>query len=208
MAIALQMGLAACDAAPSDAQPPQAASSPAASTREPLLPAPLPNATLAPRAGDREEPGHYTSLAPAGCKVIDTDEEAGGSTSICPGMGGYKLRVLDGDARMSIDVIAPDGGRHPLDLWTVASGAFSSLGPRAEWRFAADDRAPTALIVRFEAYEFPEQPEPTTSYLLVARLAGKDTCLTARIAPGSSQNLRAREAADRAAGAPCLRPDA
>jgi hypothetical protein len=207
MAIALQMGLAACDAAPSDAQPPQAASGPA-STGESSPPAPLPDATSTPQAGDPEEPGHYTSLAPADCKVIATDEEAGGSTSICPGMGGYKLRVLDGDARMSIDVIAPDGGRHPLDLWTVASGAFSSLGPRAEWRFAADDRAPTALIVRFEAYEFPEQPERTMSYLLVARLAGKDTCLTARIAPGFGQNLKAREAADLAAGATCLRPDA
>jgi hypothetical protein len=208
LAIALQMGLTACDAAPSDAQPPQAASRPAASTGESSPPAPSPNATSTPQAGAPEEPDHYTSLAPADCKVIDTDEEAGGSTSICPGISGYKLRVLDGDARMSIDVIAPDGGRHPLDLWTVASGAFSSLGPRAEWRFAADGGAPTALIVRFEAYEFPEQPERTTSYLLVARLAGEDTCLTARIAPGLSQNLKAREAANRAAGAPCLRPDA
>jgi hypothetical protein len=208
MAIALQMGVTACDAAPSDAQPPQAASSPAASTGESSPPALLPNTASTPPAGDPEESGHYTSLAPTDCKLIDSDEEVGGSTSICPGMGGYKLLALDGDARMSIDVIAPDGGRHPLDLWTVASGAFSSLGPRAEWRFAADDVAPTALIVRFEAYEFPEQPERTTSYLLVARLAGKDTCLTARIAPGLSQNLKAREAADRAAGAPCMRPDA
>lgn len=169
---------------------------------------PSSRATSTPDAGDAPEAGHYTSLAPSDCRLIDIDEEAGGSTSICPGMGGYQLRVQDGDARMSIDVIAPDGRRHPLDLWTVASGAFSSLGPRAEWRFAGKDGAPSALIVRFEAYEFPEQPERTTSYLLIARLAGKDTCLTARIAPGPGQNLAAREAADRAANAACLRPPA
>ena len=204
----MQAGLTACDAAPSDAQPPQAASTPGTSKGESPPTAPLPNATSTPRAGDPEETGHYTSLAVADCKVIDIDEEAGGSTSICPGMGGYQLRVLDGDARMSIDVIAPGGGRHPLDLWTVASGAFSSLGPRAEWRFAEKGGAPSALIVRFEAYEFPEQPQRTTSYLLVARLAGKDTCLTAQIAPGPGQNLAARDAADRAANAACLRPPA
>lgn len=122
-------------------------------------------------------------------------------------MGGYRLRVLDGDARMSVDVIAPDGARHPLDLWIIASGAFSSLGPRAEWRFAESGRAPTALILRFEAYEFPEQPERTRSYLLVAKLSGSDACLTAKIAPGPGQNVQAREAADRAASAPCLQPE-
>jgi len=202
------LGLVACGAMPPDAPAQQSASGPAGAAPAAALATQSSKATAAPGADAAKDPGHYTSLAAADCKVIDIDEEAGGSTSICPGMGGYQLRVLDGDARMSIDVIAPDGGRHPLDLWTVASGAFSGLGPRAEWRFTADDRAPTALIVRFEAYEFPEQPERTTSYLLVARLSADDTCLTARIAPGPGQNLKAREAADLAAGAPCLQPDA
>lgn len=196
--------LAGCDAAPPEAQPPRIAAGVAPAPDAAPQATPPPSTTAKPVAGDAEDPGHYTGLAAADCKVIDIDEEAGGSTSVCPGMGGYRLRVLDGDARMSVDVISPAGTRHPLDLWTIASGAFSSLGPRAEWRFAGKDGKPTALILRFEAYEFPDQPERTRSYLLVARLAGKDTCLTAKIAPGPGQNVQAREAADRAASAACL----
>lgn len=150
----------------------------------------------------------YTSLSQDVCKVIELDEEAGGSTSVCPGVGGYQLRVIDGDARMSVDVVAPDGVRYPLDLWTIASGAFSSLGPRAEWRFKGNAALPTALILRFEAYEFPDQPSRKRSYLLAAKLSAGSTCLTAMIPPGPDQNIRAREAADRAPGSPCLRPSA
>ena len=198
--------LAGCGAATPDTQSAKSASGSAPG------PAASPTATRSvaavanPPAGQTEEPGNYTGLAAADCKVIDIDEEAGGSTSLCPGMGGYRLRVLDGDARMSVDVVAPDGARHSLDLWTIASGAFSSLGPRAEWRFTGSEPVPTALILRFEAYEFPEQPERTKSYLLVAKLADSETCLIAKIPPGPGQNVKAREAADRVASSPCLQP--
>lgn len=148
----------------------------------------------------------YTSLSESACKVIELDEETDGSTSICPGVGGYQLRVIDDDARVSVDVVAPDGVRYPLDLWTIASRAFSNLGPRAEWRFKGGAATPTALILRFEAYEFPDQPERKRSYLLAAKLSAGSTCLTAIIPPGPDQNIRAREAADRAPGSPCLQP--
>lgn len=150
-----------------------------------------------------EDPGHYTRLGSPDCKVTKVDEEAGGSTSLCPGLGGYRLAVIDSDARMSIDVIAPDGNAQPLNLWSVAGGAFSSLGPRAEWRFPQGSNTPSALIVRFESYEYPEQPERTRSYLVVAKLAASGSCVIALVKPGPDQNRRAREVADGAASAAC-----
>jgi hypothetical protein len=151
------------------------------------------------------DPGRYTSLDAGACRVIKEYEETGGTISRCPGIGGFELAVQDLDARMSIDVIAPDGATTPLHLVTlVGNGAFSSLGPRAEWRLGGDGR-PAALIARFNVYEHPERPDHPTSYLVVARLGGRGTCVVAKLPPTADQNARAREMADVAAEAPCLR---
>lgn len=188
-------------------EPPTTVPATPATPETPAIPAapatPEPPATPTPPAVER---GHYTSLAEADCKLVQVDREAGGSRSLCPGLGDYTLAVLDGDARMSIEVIAGEGPPQPLELWSVVSGAFSSLGDTAEWRLD-DTGAPQALIVRFNAHEDPDAPDRTTSYLVVARLdpAG-GSCATAMIAPGAGQNQQARQAADRARGQACLQP--
>ncbi|HYR08793.1 MAG TPA: hypothetical protein VEQ60_13515 [Longimicrobium sp.] len=144
----------------------------------------------------------YTSLAEADCRVIEIDEESEGSVSRCPGAAGYALKVLEGDLRQSIDVITPDGKEHPLNYWSVVSGGFSSVGPRAEWRMRGG--RPFALIVRVNASENPEDATQITSYLAVARIAPGPVCVTDRIAPTAEANVAARAAADRSAGRPCL----
>ena len=145
----------------------------------------------------------YTSIAKSDCEVVDVDEEAGGYRTICKGVPGYRLAVLEGDARMTLNVIADDGAEHPLRLTSHISSAFSSLGERVEWRHAAG-ASPSALIVRLDANEDPERPERLTSYLAVARLVGGRPCVVAKIDPGARQNERARAAADAAAVTPCL----
>ena len=143
----------------------------------------------------------YTDLAEKKCRTIESTSDEGGSyRGICPGVGGYKLEVTEGDLRQSLNVIAPSKKKHKLDLSNV-SGAFSSLGPRAEWRM--NGKTPTALVVRFNANENPEEPSKVTSYLVVAKITNNQICVTDVVNPGRLQNTEARRFANNAASSPC-----
>ena len=148
----------------------------------------------------------YSRLSPNDCKLTERLEETGDTTHRCLGVAGYVLDMHDSDLRMSLDVIADGGQPQPLEFWNVASGAFSHLGPSAEWRFPQGASQPNALIVRFNAAEQPGQPDRVTSYLLVVRLAASGSCLVAKLLPGSGQNEAARVAADKAQDSTCLKP--
>lgn len=145
----------------------------------------------------------YTSLAEGECRLVERDEETGATTSRCPGVAGHALLVHDYDARMTVDVVAPDGRTHRLRYSGVITSAFSTLGPRAEWRMRNGD--PIALIVRVNAFEDPETPDAATSYLAVARITPGEVCVIDRIAPSADANEAARRAADRSASRPCRR---
>lgn len=146
----------------------------------------------------------YTSLAEADCRLVERDEETGATSSRCPGAAGYALLVHDYDARMTVDVIAPDGRTHRLRYSGVITSAFSSLGPRAEWRMQKGK--PIALIVRVNAFENPDTPDRATSYLAVAKITAREVCVTDRIPPTTpNANEAARQAADQAASRPCMR---
>lgn len=143
----------------------------------------------------------YTPLDEASCRVTDFDEESQSSTSRCPGTAGHVLNVHDGDARASIDIVTPDGRVHELNYWHVVTGAFSSVGPRAEWRMRGG--RPIALIVRVNASENPEDSSIITSYLAIAKITADQVCVTDRIAPSPDANEAARRAADASAARPC-----
>ncbi|HEX2208536.1 MAG TPA: hypothetical protein VHG93_12695 [Longimicrobium sp.] len=145
----------------------------------------------------------YTTLAEAECRLVERDEETGATSSRCPGAAGYALLVHDYDARMTVDVVAPDGRTHRLRYSGVITSAFSSLGPRAEWRMRNGD--PIALIVRVNAFEDPESPDRATSYLAVAKITSREVCVTDRIPPMAHANEAARQAADRSASRACMR---
>ena len=113
----------------------------------------------------------------------------------------------DSDLRASLDVIKDGGKPQRLEFWSVASGAFSHLGPSAEWRFPQGAKEPNVLIVRFNASEQPDQPDRVTSYLLVAKLAASGSCVVAKLPPGPGQNEAARAAADQAQDSACLQPE-
>ena len=149
----------------------------------------------------------YTDLRSNKCKTIEVSKETGGSVQSCRGLGGYKLLVLDDDARQSITVIDPGGKKHPLDFWQVVTFGFSSIGEKAEWRVARTrgKLAPMALIVRVNASEDAENPSHTTSYLVVTKITPDKICVTHKIPAGARANVDARRAADSAASAPCLK---
>ena len=87
------------------------------------------------------------------------------------------------------------------------SGGFSSLGPKAEWRMALQNRKlkPVALILRYNANEDPESSTKVTSYLAVAKITPTEVCVTDKISPGPNANEDARRAADAASTKPCLK---
>ena len=142
----------------------------------------------------------YTELAGSRCATVATDQETGATTQRCPGLGGYALLVEDDDDRMSVTVVAPNGGQHPLELWQVVTTGFSTLGEKAEWRVKRENGklVPVALIVRVHAND-------STSYLAVAKITRQAACVTDRIEPGDDRNLEARVAADAAAQKPCIK---
>jgi hypothetical protein len=148
----------------------------------------------------------YTNLSEKSCQTIVIDNETASSKQTCPGVAGYNLVVLDDDARQSINIITPDGKEHPLNFWQVISSSFTSLGDKAEWYGIkkAGKFQPQALIVRVKAFEFPEQPEKSTSYLAVSKITGNKICITDKIPPSAKQNEQAHFAAEIAAGKPCL----
>lgn len=153
----------------------------------------------------------YTDLTTAKCRTIkQTDDEGGSYRGECAGVGGYKLEVLEGDLRQSINVIAPNRKKFELNLWTTVSGAFSSLGEKAEWRITRNGKkiTPTALIVRYNASENPEKPEQTVSYLAIAKITKNAACVTDVVKPtAKNQNAEARRLADASANKSCKKSE-
>ena len=148
----------------------------------------------------------YTDLKTEKCTTLESFPDEGGSyRGICAGAGGYRLEVLEGDLRQSINVVAPDGKKFELDFWTKISGRFSSVGEKAEWRVVRSGKnvKPMALIVRYNVSENPEKPEQTTSYLIISKITGKSACITDFIKPSADANKKARQLADSSVNKAC-----
>jgi hypothetical protein len=105
--------------------------------------------------------------------------------------------------RQNLVVITPKGEEHSLELWSVVSSGFSTVGPKVEWRLAK--ATPVALIIRYNASEDAESPNKLTSYLAVAKITATEICVTDKISSGPKANEDARRAADAATSKPCLK---
>jgi len=152
----------------------------------------------------------YTTLDAKFCRTLKSDDsEAGEYQGRCPGVAGYALLVTEGDLRQNLTVVTPQRKQHSLELWSVVSPAFSSLGPKAEWRMSKVNRksVPVALIVRYNANEDSSNPKKITSYLAVTKITSTKICVTNTIPPGPTANEDARRWADEAATKPCLKED-
>ena len=150
----------------------------------------------------------YTPIGGKQCRTLKPAEAGDeGYEARCRGAAGYSLILSEGDLRQDITVITPKGKEHSLELWTVVSSGFSSVGPKVEWRLATQKgkTAPVALIVRYNASEDPEAPNKLMSYLAVAKITANEICITEKISPGPKANEEARRAADVASTKPCLK---
>jgi hypothetical protein len=146
----------------------------------------------------------YTPIGDKQCRTIKSAEAGDdGYEARCRGAAGYTLLLSEGDLRQNITVITPKGKEHSLDLWSVVSGGFSSVGPKAEWRMAKS--APVALILRYNATEDPDKPDKRTSYLAVTKITPTEICVTDKISPGPTANEDARRAADASSTKSCLK---
>jgi hypothetical protein len=146
----------------------------------------------------------YTSLAADKCKTIAVDNGMPGNYSTrCEGVGGYQLEVYLDDERNSIGVVLPSKKVVGLDLWNYF-GNFSELGVQAEWRMKG--KRPVALIVRLKVSDRGDE-KPPTSYLIVSKISGMDTCVTDIVKPGKSQNAKAQSLADQASTKACKKAD-
>lgn len=148
----------------------------------------------------------YTDLASEKCRTIESHPDEGGSyRGQCKGVGGYKLEVLEGDLRQTINVIAPTGKKYELELWNKVSSGFSAVGDKAEWRVVRMGKTvkPTSLIFRFNASNNPEKPEQNTSYLIVVKITETAACVTDVVKPAADANETARKSADNSVNKPC-----
>ena len=149
----------------------------------------------------------YTDLASEKCRTIESNPNEGGSYfGECKGVGGYKLEVLEGDLRQTITIVAPNGKKFPLELWTKVSSAFSAVGEKAEWRVVKNGKTvqPLALIFRFNASDNVEKPDQNTSNLVVVKITKNSACVTDVVKPAANANAQARKLADNSANKPCF----
>jgi len=146
----------------------------------------------------------YTDLAGARCVAVSEVKETGASLSRCPGIGGWGVLVAYDDQRMSVILDPPGGKQQPLNFWDVITTSFSSLGAKAEWRVTRRNgkMEPVALIVRVNT---TSEQGGKTSYLAVAKIGLEQSCVTNRVGPVPNANEKAREFADHASDAPCLK---
>jgi hypothetical protein len=142
----------------------------------------------------------YTSTATKACRTIhQTDKYAGSYEGECRGVAGYKLRLLEGDIRQTLNVITPAKKKFELKFWFFYGG-FSTIGEKVEWRVRRG--VPIALIARYNVAN-AEDSTKSTSYLLISKIGLTSSCVTDVVEPGPRQNERARELADVATGKPC-----
>lgn len=142
----------------------------------------------------------YTSTKTGACKTIKSTAEGTGSyIGECPGVGGFKLRLIEGDIRQTIDIVTPGKKKFELNFWNFYS-SFSSIGEKVEWRTKGG--VPVALIARYNVAD-PEGVKPSTSYLMISKIGKASSCVTDVVPPGSKQNEEARMLADAATDKPC-----
>src|SRR5437899_1710340 len=135
----------------------------------------------------------YTNTKTNAClKISSNPNEAGSYEGECNGVGGYKVRLLEGDIRQTINIITPSRKKFELDFWGFYGG-FSSIGEKIEWRTKAG--VPVALISRFNVAG-SDDTQKSKSYLMVSKIGPRMSCVTDVVEAGPDQNVKARALAD------------
>lgn len=139
----------------------------------------------------------YTSTKTNACRTIESISDS--YVGECKGVGGFKVQLIEGDIRQTLNIITPARKKFELNFWGFYS-SFSSIGEKIEWRMKGGE--PVALIARYNVAN-PEDSEKGTSYLMVSKIGRTASCVTDVVNPGVKQNEEARKLADTAASRPC-----
>ncbi|MBK7393075.1 MAG: hypothetical protein IPI64_07180 [Chloracidobacterium sp.] len=146
----------------------------------------------------------YTSTKTSACRTISSNpNEAGSYEGECAGVGGYKVRLIEGDIRQTINIITPAKKKFELNFWSFYSG-FSAIGEKIEWR--TKKGVPVALIARYNVAGADDSGK-STSYLMISKISKTESCVVDVIMPGAKQNEEARVSADAASTKPCKTQD-
>ncbi len=146
----------------------------------------------------------YTSTKTSSCRTISSNpNEAGSYEGECLGVGGYKVRLLEGDIRQTLNIVTPAKKKFELDFWGFFP-SFSSIGEKIEWRTKSG--VPVALIARYNVAD-PEGVKKDISYLMVSKIGKTQSCVTDIVKPGANQNADARVLADAASTKPCKKTE-
>ncbi|MEP7075938.1 MAG: hypothetical protein ABI878_09015 [Acidobacteriota bacterium] len=143
----------------------------------------------------------YTSTKTNACRTIESDpDEAGSYIGECRGVGGYRVQLIEGDIRQTLNIITPSRKKFELNFWALYTG-FSAIGEKIEWRTKGG--VPVALVARYNVANADDSTK-STSYLMISKIAHRSSCVTDVVTPGPKQNEKARILADAAAGKPCM----
>lgn len=146
----------------------------------------------------------YTSTKTSACRTISqSDADAGSYEGECAGVGGYKVRLLEGDIRQTLNIITPAKKKFELNFWYIFSG-FSAIGEKIEWRVKGV--TPFALIARFNVAD-NDDPRSSRSYLIVSKVGKTESCVVGTVPAGAKQNEDARAMADKSQSMPCMKND-
>ena len=146
----------------------------------------------------------YTSTKTSACRTIESNPNEGGSyEGECNGVGDYKVRLLEGDIRQTLDIVTPAKKKFELNFWGFYSG-FSYIGEKIEWRTKAG--VPVALIARFNVAS-GDNTQKSNSYLMISKIGKTSSCVVDVILPGANQNENARKSADEAPTKPCKKTE-
>ena len=146
----------------------------------------------------------YTTTKSELCRTIESTADEGGSyEGECPGVGGYKVRLLEGDIRQTLNIVTPAKKTFELNFWSFFGG-FSAIHTKIEWRVKGT--VPIALIARYNVAR-SDDSQKSDSYLMVSKIGKTGSCVVGTVGAGAKQNEEARAMADKAQSMPCLRAD-
>ena len=153
----------------------------------------------------------YTSLLASDCKEDKGELEDGLIyQASCKGVGGYSIASFGTEHTSTFDLVGADGKELGLNIRSfIPSAAPSSTGTKVEWRTVQKGNRleANALIARINVFADPNDAARATSYLVVLKLAGANSCVVGLIEPSKAQNAAARKMADKADTMQCLSPE-
>lgn len=137
----------------------------------------------------------YSSTAEKDCRKLkggNADDDGG--MRVCPGPAGLVVLVSEGDLRETVSVGRNAKGASSEPAAKAWFGPFSSTTPTIEWRRAAKDKPPFAMIQRWHIADIEDEGKdgrPIAKQLLVVTRLQPGSAYSAEVGTGSANRIRA-----------------